>query len=145
MQGAETTNVHPGLRIQAHEQGPLRSVCLAVDRPKVDPSLGRKRLERAETELHIRSYAKRHMRLYADKVFGSAAQKLRSTRSVAVVASRSCRVDFQCFAGSALNAQLPHESLHPFVAHPDALAGQHGMDAPRAVCAGGADRYTNVG
>jgi hypothetical protein len=35
------TNVHPGLRIQAHEQG--------------DPSLGRNRAQRAETDLHIRS------------------------------------------------------------------------------------------
>src|SRR5215211_7283603 len=35
MQGAETTNVHPGLRIQDHEQGTLRSVCLAVDSRRV--------------------------------------------------------------------------------------------------------------
>src|SRR5215213_2284275 len=35
MQGAETTNVHPGLRIQDHERGTLRSVCLAVDSRRV--------------------------------------------------------------------------------------------------------------
>jgi hypothetical protein len=32
---AETTNVHPGLRIQDHEQGTLRSVCLAMDSRRV--------------------------------------------------------------------------------------------------------------
>jgi hypothetical protein len=34
---------------------------------------------------------------------------------------------------SALNAESSHQPLHPFAAHPDALAGQHGVDAWRAV------------
>jgi len=44
MQGAETTNVHPGLRIQDHEEVTLRVVCLAVDEPKGDPHSGRRGL-----------------------------------------------------------------------------------------------------
>ena len=38
MQGAETTNIYPRLRIQDHEQVTLRVVCLAVDEPKGDPA-----------------------------------------------------------------------------------------------------------
>jgi hypothetical protein len=40
VQGAETTNVHPGLRIQDHEQVTLRSVCLAGGQPKGDLTQG---------------------------------------------------------------------------------------------------------
>jgi hypothetical protein len=36
---------------------------------------------------------------------------------------------------STLNAESSHQPLHPFAAHPDALAGQHGVDAWRAVAA----------
>ena len=44
VQGAETTNVHPGLRIQDHEQVPFGLVCLAADEPKGDPHSGGRRL-----------------------------------------------------------------------------------------------------
>jgi len=44
MQGAETTNVHPGLRIQDHEEVTLRVVYLAVDAPKGDPAQNEKGL-----------------------------------------------------------------------------------------------------
>jgi hypothetical protein len=67
MQGAETTNVHPGLGIQDHEQGTLRSVCLAVDSRRLTPHSGRTRAQRAETDLHLRSYGERHMRYYAGR------------------------------------------------------------------------------
>src|SRR5215213_7161571 len=44
MQGAETTNVHPGLRIQDHEEVTLRARLLAVDEPKGDPAQNENRL-----------------------------------------------------------------------------------------------------
>src|SRR5215217_6604174 len=40
----------------------LRSVCLAVDKPKGDPLLRAKGSQRAETDLHVRPYGERHMR-----------------------------------------------------------------------------------
>ena len=39
---------------------------MAVDNPKGDPSLEAKGSQRAETDLHVRSYGERHMRSYAD-------------------------------------------------------------------------------
>jgi hypothetical protein len=62
MQGAETTNVHPGLRIQDHEQGHPSVCLLGGGQPKGDPSLGTAGAQRAETDLHVRSYGERHMR-----------------------------------------------------------------------------------
>jgi len=35
---------------------------------------------------------------------------------------------------STLDARLVHQPLHPFPAYPDVVAGQHGVDARRAVC-----------
>jgi hypothetical protein len=36
--GKAEGEVHPGLRIQDHEEVTLRVVCLAVDEPKGDPA-----------------------------------------------------------------------------------------------------------
>ena len=44
----------------------LRSVYLAVDKPKGDLLLKAGGSQRAETDLHVRSYGERHMRWYAD-------------------------------------------------------------------------------
>jgi len=44
MQGAETTNVHPGLRIQDHEQGHPSVCLLGGGQPKGDPYSGSERL-----------------------------------------------------------------------------------------------------
>jgi len=47
-------------------RAPFGLVYLAVDEPKGDPSLWRKRAQHAETDLHVRSYGERHMRSYPD-------------------------------------------------------------------------------
>ena len=47
-------------------RSPFGHVYLAVDEPKGDPSSGREGTQLAETDLHVRSYGERHVRLYAD-------------------------------------------------------------------------------
>jgi DNA replication protein DnaC len=49
-------------------RSPFGLVCLAADEPKGDPSSGREGTHLAETDLHVRSYGERHVRLYADSV-----------------------------------------------------------------------------
>jgi len=67
VQQAETTDVHPGLRIQEYEQrSPFGRVYLAVDEPKGDLAQGEKDDDSPKTDLHVRSYAERHVRSYAD-------------------------------------------------------------------------------
>ena len=44
------------------EQVPFGYVCLAADEPKGDPHSDGQRTQRAETDLHVRSYGERHMR-----------------------------------------------------------------------------------
>jgi hypothetical protein len=44
----------------------LRVCLLGGGQPKGDPSLGAEESQRAETDLHVRSYGERHMRSYAD-------------------------------------------------------------------------------
>ncbi len=66
MQRAETTDVHPGLRIEDHERrSPFSLVYLAVDEPKGDLAQDGNDLD-TPTDLHVRSYAERHVRSYAD-------------------------------------------------------------------------------
>jgi hypothetical protein len=65
MQSAETANAHPRLQIQDHEQITLRVVYLAVDNRRVTTQ-GEKGTQLAELDLHVRPYAERHLRLYAD-------------------------------------------------------------------------------
>jgi hypothetical protein len=51
MQHAETTDVHPGLLIQDHEQrSPFGLVFLAVDEPKGDLAQGENRLNSPNTD-----------------------------------------------------------------------------------------------
>jgi hypothetical protein len=68
-------------------------------------------------------------------VFGAAAVKFRSTRSGA--AWRSCLAGWfsSVCAGERRQCELSHQPRYPFAAHQDALTGQHGVDARRAVAA----------
>src|SRR5205809_594171 len=67
MQRPETTNVHPGLLIDNHEQrSPFGLVYLAVDEPKGDLAQGENNTDSPKTDLHVRSYPDLHVRLYAD-------------------------------------------------------------------------------
>lgn len=66
MQGAETTDVHPGLESRIMDRSPLGLGYIAVDVPDGDPAQGEQKTQLAEADLHIRSYAERHIRLSAD-------------------------------------------------------------------------------
>jgi hypothetical protein len=62
VQSAELTNVLQDSVSADHEQVRFGLVCLAADEPKDDPLLGRKKTQRAETDLHVGPYGERHMR-----------------------------------------------------------------------------------
>src|SRR5215218_2091215 len=65
-QRAETTNVHPRLRIQDHvRRSPFGLVCLPADKPKGDQQSQRDRQRLAETQ-DVRPYTARDVRSYAD-------------------------------------------------------------------------------
>ncbi|GES36430.1 hypothetical protein RAJCM14343_1681 [Rhodococcus aetherivorans] len=77
MQCCETADVHPGLSIEDHGQGPpFGFVDLAVDEPKGGPCRGRVTAGLAE-HLHMRLYVDRHVRVYADNRGPSAAASTR--------------------------------------------------------------------
>src|SRR5215213_4497160 len=94
MQGAETTNVHPGLRIQDHEQGTLRSVCLAVDSRRVTLTRAEEGSTRRDRPTH-------------QVVRRTTYEVVRGQDHAAAAAGPFCAVEQQRLFGASLSDRSP--------------------------------------